>query len=502
VAASDTTVGRRSVAIAAAISAVLGLWGIGNKSLWVDEAISLASTKDLVTAWRGTGGTMALYYALLRPWALVSDSPAWIRSLSLAFTLAALPFIWSCARRAFNHSVASIAVVITASMPLTVRYSQEARSYALVLLLSSIGWCALLATNDADEADDPRSAKRWMTVYLVVSAISPLAHGLSILQFIAQGCFVALSPQRQMWIARLKVPFIAAVATSGTLTALGASDIASWIPPISLSQFVELAEVLTSANPVAMVAMVALIAVGTWQCWKRFKTATDPKARWMSLLPIIWGLVPIASLILISFARPYLLARYVVASGPALAMLITFAILGPSASCQGVASVPNPQASNFSVRQFAVSVIIIVALVVGQVALHREPGDDWQGATAVVGTETKLGDALVFTNPPTRIPFDAAWDLHDPSGLTPEPFSPVEPVGKLRRFYTIRDPDNLASEMVDSDFERFWVLSQKGIGFDDSLTPFLQESEISDSFTVVQNNTLDGGVQVALLERK
>ncbi|MCB0971021.1 MAG: glycosyltransferase family 39 protein, partial [Acidimicrobiales bacterium] len=168
---------------AVAVLSALALAGLGRRSLWLDEAISVGATEQLVRTWRDTGGTMAAYYALLTPWSWVSVDRWWLRLLSLLLAAAALVVVHAVARRLVSARGAAAATLATAASWLVVRYAQEARAYALVLLVCSASWWALVRAVDAP-TDDARA--HWWRRYAVLVVLAPLAHGLAVLQFAAQ----------------------------------------------------------------------------------------------------------------------------------------------------------------------------------------------------------------------------------------------------------------------------------------------------------------------------
>lgn len=484
--------GRRAAApVLGAVAALVGLalWGLGRKSLWIDEAISLGATNELVATWRGTGGTMALYYALLTPWAQASSDPGWLRLLSVGFAVGSLPFVWRAAQVALGARIASVSTAVTAGSYLVVRYAQEARSYALVLALASASWAALVSALDADRRGDEARLRRSWLAFGIVSVLLPLAHGLAVLQFAGQLAFLALAPDRRRWLERVRLVSIGVVAISAILIVGGAKDIASWIPPLSIGQLGELGRALTGggSGTATMLLGLALAGVGAATCIGRARQADDPHDRHLALLPICWGLVPVLALVAISIARPYLLPRYVVASAPGIALLWTVAALPPTGG---------------SAARRALGLVAIAVLVVSaQVSLHREPGDDWSGAAEAIAADVRPGDALVLPNPSVRSAFEAAWLAQAPPAEL-RSLSPVEPLAEVRRFYRILDPATLADQVADADADRVWVVDQSAVGFDDALGALLDDPAIDDAFRVAGRTDLEGGVAVVLLERR
>lgn len=471
-----------------ALLAGLAAWGLGARSFWIDEGISAGATNELIATWKGTGGTMALYYAVLTPWSWISMHAAWLRVPSLLFAVAAMPVVHGVARRAFDRRVAAVATFCTAGSWLVVRYAQEARSYSLVLLLTSVAWLALVR---AVQATDEAERTRWWRIFAVATVLAPLAHGLAILQFAAQAGWLALGPDPKPWLHRLRAVFIATAAVMVVLVAGGANDVASWIPPLSLGQIGDFAKAFTGPGLSSALVLGAATVLGVATCVVRYRNEADAERRWFTLLPLLWGLAPAAALFVLSFARPYFLARYAMASAPGIGMLLALAILGPKPKVR-------------LVRAAAVAIPVVAFLLVSQVDLHREDGDDWTGAAQVVAEGARRGDAVTFVNPAVRSSFDFAWD-DLPEGVrtvTPAAFSPVEPIGDLRRFYLIRAPEQLAAQTVASTHDRFWLVEEDGEALEPMLDDLLADPKVADAFRVVQDSHFTGGVRVVLVERR
>lgn len=132
--------------VAAVLSAAAGtlLRFAAVSPLWLDEALSvnIASLPppDVIDALRHDGHPM-LYYLALGLWMdVLSDSDFAARALSGLFSLAAAAVIWAAARRRFDADAARFAGVLALTSPFLIRYGNEARMYALVVLLAATGW--------------------------------------------------------------------------------------------------------------------------------------------------------------------------------------------------------------------------------------------------------------------------------------------------------------------------------------------------------------------------
>jgi mannosyltransferase len=134
---------RRELALLAALTALacaLRFWHLGSQSFWFDESYTVdlvhRGLGDMLSTIPHTESTPPLYYLLAWPWAkLFGTSEAGLRSLSALIGTATVPLAWSAARAFFRDRpyAGLIAAALTAVNPWFVWYSQEARSYALLV---------------------------------------------------------------------------------------------------------------------------------------------------------------------------------------------------------------------------------------------------------------------------------------------------------------------------------------------------------------------------------
>ncbi len=140
----------RPGAVLVAVGVALGVLArlYSPSALWLDEALSVGiatrPVPELLSALR-SDGSPPLYYLLLHAWAgLVGSGDLAVRSLSTAFSLAALPAAWLAGRRLGGAAAGRAALLLLAVSPFAVRYATEARMYALVQLLAVAGVLAVL----------------------------------------------------------------------------------------------------------------------------------------------------------------------------------------------------------------------------------------------------------------------------------------------------------------------------------------------------------------------
>ena len=98
---------------------------------------------------------------------------AGLRSLSALAGVATVPVAYGAARKLISTRAGLIAAALTACNPLLIWYSQEARSYSLLVLLTAV---ALLAFAHARANPTPRALIAW-TITSGAGARHPLLRG-------------------------------------------------------------------------------------------------------------------------------------------------------------------------------------------------------------------------------------------------------------------------------------------------------------------------------------
>jgi mannosyltransferase len=495
---SGTT--RVVVAAAVALQVALAVWGLTRHSLWLDEAVSLGATAQLTRTWRETAGTMALYYLGLDGWtALFGTSVAAVRSLSVLAAAATVVAAAAAFRHLVDRRVAAVALVVLAASPGLTRYAQEARSYALVALVTALCWWVGARAVAATLADDQGAARRWWAGLTALAVVGVLSHGLFPLQLLGLAASLLVVPERRRLLRGLAPALGAAVATVVVLSRQGADRIADWIPPLRPSQLVDVgSELVGRPLPVALVVL-GLAAVGTAVAVRRpAPTSLDRRPaptsldRWRALAPVCWALVPLVVLVLVSTRRPYLIPRYLLASTPGLALLVALGAVALVDRAGGL----SPAARR--VAPVAVGALLVGALVWGQLSVHDRTAYDWAGAADVVAADVQPGDALLVTSPPIRMPFEAAW-LDVDAAADPEPLWGTRPLGEVHRFDAY-GPFAEAVAALDAH-DRVWVVHQTTVGLGDQpLDDLLALDAVEDRYRVATVDRFAGGVQVLRLD--
>jgi mannosyltransferase len=401
------------VGIAMVVAAALSVPRLGTRTMWLDEVYTVGATSELLDTWRRTGGTQALYYLLVWPVAQVSTEPWVLRLPSVVFALAALAVVYEVGRRIGGLRVGVLAVGGLAVSWGLARYSMEARSYTLALLLVSLSWLALVTLV---QRGDPGDRGRWWWVFVVATLLAPLAHGLSVLQLAAQLAALTFAPDGRLWLRRM-VPLLVAIGVEmAALFALGASDIGNWVPPLSIGQVLGIGQLMLGFG-VTGVVLAGLTAWATTDALWRFRrerTATT----WCRMIPVFWAFVPPLILVVMSLVRPYASDRYVFSALPGFILLMA-----------GLLSRLRTW------RLLGAASLVIVALLLKDQRRATEMGlEDWKGMTACIAAHAADGDRIMASSP-HRPPIDYYWPRVT-DGSTPAVSSMApDPLGEVKRIY-------------------------------------------------------------------
>ncbi len=136
---------RIAVALVIAVGIVLKFWT--KSDLWLDEALTVDIARlgvSHIPAALKRDGAPPLYYVLLHYWMdIFGTSDLAVRSLAGVCGVLTLPVGWAVANRLGGRYVAWATVLLLATSPFATYYDTEARMYALVALLTGLGYLAL-----------------------------------------------------------------------------------------------------------------------------------------------------------------------------------------------------------------------------------------------------------------------------------------------------------------------------------------------------------------------
>src|SRR5689334_21611614 len=135
-------------------AAFLRFYAIGRQGFWYDEATTAwlvrATPAQMLAQLPHTESTPPLYYLLAWGWVrLFGDTQTGLRSLSALAGVITVPVAFAAARELAGRRVALLAAGLVAVNPLLIWYSQDARSYSLLMLATAVSlWLFARARSD------------------------------------------------------------------------------------------------------------------------------------------------------------------------------------------------------------------------------------------------------------------------------------------------------------------------------------------------------------------
>jgi mannosyltransferase len=200
-----------SLGLAAVIvlGACLRFGTLGVQHFWPDEAVTAGLLRldlgDLLTAMSTTESTPPLYYVLARAWSVAfGTGEVGLRSLSALFGTLTIPVAYAIGAELASRRAGLAAAALTAASPALVWYSQEARSYALVILLGAL---SLLFVARASRREGGREPAWWA----VTALLALLTHYFAVFLVVGEAIWLLATQRRR----RSAAAAVAAVAAGG-----------------------------------------------------------------------------------------------------------------------------------------------------------------------------------------------------------------------------------------------------------------------------------------------
>jgi len=432
-----TSVSTVTLVLLTVAAAALRFRFLGRKLFWFDECFSAEVTR---LSWHDFGmllwrreANMSLYYLLLRGWLHFGFSTFFIRSLSVIISLAALPAIFWLAGKLFDGRVALLAVALMSFNAYHIRYAQEARSYALFVLLATLSSGFFVAT-----LREPSRRNRWG--YICASVLAVYAHLYALLLLAAQwlsvrelgrtraGLDTHALRRSWIWIGLAVLPLVIFAAKTGAgpirwIERPGLRDVLAFVEQIVgndgvwlLLLYAVACVVAIMADPQGLKPASALTLGGTLRRASLAqgrrgtevvpfpkmlfrKSEANPESNsswcaWRLRFLLIWLIFPAALTLLLSLARPLFLGRYFIFCLPALVIL----------AAAGLASLRRPW-----LMAVGLAAMLLLSLQ-GTFAYYDHDfdleRDDSQAAANYVLDHALAGDTILFHIAEARVPYE------------------------------------------------------------------------------------------------
>jgi mannosyltransferase len=253
-----------SIALILLIAAGLRCWEIDRTSLWYDEVVTMrvaraGSAAELLALLDQIDGTRApLHPLLLQHWLRVFGPSAFAgRAASALCGILTVGLVYLLGRQAFDAQTGRWAAWLAAVCPPLVYYSQEARMYAWLVLLTCLSWLVVLSFRKS--ATSGQCATYWLLLSSLV-----YSHPLGLFMVAAHGGAYLLA---RRWL-KLKFIWWLTIQIAVILT------IAPWLPryldhgtdyPMprySLRFLLAVPLEYVGGNGIALVVCLAIVALG------------------------------------------------------------------------------------------------------------------------------------------------------------------------------------------------------------------------------------------------
>jgi mannosyltransferase len=382
------------------------LWSISGASFWRDEASTLSAVRrPLPELWHMLGRTDAvhgLYYLLM--WGVgraLGMSELGMRLPSAIAVSAAALGVAVLGRRLMSSRVGLLAGLFFVILPVTSRYGQEARSYALVMALAVLASYLLVRAEQ-----DPVRPGPWLACYALVVVVMGYANVMSLLLLPAHALTLlwnaraacASSPGQGVPPRARRVSWLTAVAAAGV--ALIPMLVIAWQEQhdtervLQLTSWAALGSVVDGLSGSGLLGSwlvlpvaVLLVAAGIWRSANGYGVLTRLALPWLAL--------PTPVLLAAGLFRPVFTSRYILFCVPAVALLA-----GSGLDRLVTHFAEHKPASARRWTAIAAAAIVVAAAVglPAQLA-YRAPGghvDNFRLIAQTLGANERRGDSVIY----------------------------------------------------------------------------------------------------------
>lgn len=371
----------------------LRFYHLGHLSFWQDEAATWGFSQwpisDLWGDRYNHEPNPPLYYTLQHLWFVFGDSEAAMRSLSAVLGVLSVPLVYGVGAIVGGRAVGLVAAALVATSVVHVEYSQEARTYMLLLdaaLLAVLGLVELVRDPVAAARPTPRALLAWLA-YVAGNTIALFSHNTAVFLPLLTGLAALVCWWLQArWNWRLlagwvlsgvavlvlwgwRVPLV--MSQGGTLSEHWHASFPG-VGEIAETSLRALGQPYTVIRPVSDLLFVAAGMLGAWR-WRR-----EPR----KLVPLLFVVVGLpAMLLLASLKVPMFIVRTLIWPIPVVMVLVA----------AGALWLPRP-----ALRWAAVAVLLGVQLV-GLANYYRSHSkyEPWREAVAYILDRAEPGDTIV-----------------------------------------------------------------------------------------------------------
>ena len=394
-----------------AVASFLRIYDIGAESIWLDEAHSVrVSGLNLpsVISEAAVGKHVPLYFIILHFWTeLFGISEVSLRAMSAIFGILSVFSIYVVGCSLYNRRVGLISSLLSATSLFHIFYSQEARPYSMLLLLSVLSFLFFIKILKQDK-------RSYYLCYLIFNILLCYTHVFGLLTVASQILYLLLFWHKyQSQRFKLLVVLGATMAILLPFVRLIGSEAASmvdngfWISEPSLYDVA--ATIIIFCGKHAFLVLIffflsgiALFSVrkmeGAW-IWRKPMESLKGISWNIKLenideflLLTIWLFLPIVlAFIMSKYITPIYVTRYFIGASPALYLLVARGL------------------SQFAKGKIIFPILIVIMFLssIGLVDYYTEVNkEQWREVAETVELNSKENDVVIFCANYVQEPFD------------------------------------------------------------------------------------------------
>lgn len=393
-----------------ALGAALRFSTLAVQSYWTDEAVTVALVRQsfgkMLSAVPETESTPHLYYVMAWLWSQVfGTGEVGLRSLSALVGAATIPVAYTAVARLVSPRAGLVVAALAAVNPLLVWYSQEARAYALLVLLATASLAVFARLLERVTA--PRLA-----AWAVLCALALATHYFAFFVVAPQAVWLVWrarrGPARAGVLAACGAVALAGAALLPLLVHQASNDRADYIRALGVPQRVlQLPkQYLTGFDaPLEAAATVIAVALGAYGLWLLARRADAEERSGAARAAAIAVPALALPIVLAAVGIDYLITRNVIAAWvPAMAMVAA----GLGARRAGRAG---------AIAAAALCALSLALVIAVDISPAYERGD-WRGVAKALGPVPAHGRALVVYPFLGRLPLSLyTTKLERPAGI-------------------------------------------------------------------------------------
>ncbi|MBN1367138.1 MAG: glycosyltransferase family 39 protein [Dehalococcoidales bacterium] len=404
------------LALITALAIFLRFFTLGSESIWLDEAYSIIESHLSVQGIAASSNHPPLYFWILRVWIdIFGTSEFAIRSLSAIFGVFTIIPIYFTGKTLFNKRIGLLSAFLASFGVTLIYYSQDARAYSLLVLLSTLSYLFFIKIFNTDE-------KKYYIAYTVVTVLLIYTHFFSLFLIGAQILFYLIFIKKYPGLKIKHLIPLAIIIVSiipmllllkDNINRIGGGGF--WITEPSNTAFFNTLINFSATGSTRYVVFAIFIILAIWGIISLFRNTNKPcrknpkynknKAHNIieeecpglgstptMVLLLLWLFIPT----LIPFIESKLLVpifqtKYVVGAYPALVIMVAAGI--------------SYLRSKWLI--YPVLILIIILSSVGLYSYYKYPNrEQWREAVRYIETHSQPDDLIIICKGHYHLPFD------------------------------------------------------------------------------------------------